>query len=219
MHWKRLGIDLSKLKSIFNQAFRYVGKQDWFCLLHSRLPGVILNSKGETVMGNPGFRGLRRVDRRISSDEAEEILCKSDTGFLGLIGDNGYPYVVPLNYVYDVSARRIYFHSAREGHKLNALKANEKVCFTVVGKAKVLPDALSTAYESAIFFGRASLVEGAEKEDALWKLLRKYVLGTGKDAAGMSQSTEAVSEYLANNASRAVVVRIDVEHITGKKRD
>ncbi len=159
------------------------------------------------------FRGLRRADRGIQPGDAEDILLKGETGFLGVRGDNGYPYVVPLNFVYDSPTRRIYFHSALEGHKLDAIEADNRVCFAVVKQARVLPDAISTAYESAIVFGRACTATGSEKEYALQRLFDKYVLGK----SGIS--AEEASSYVEKDIENTAVVRIDIKHISGKKRE
>ncbi|MGI6162827.1 MAG: pyridoxamine 5'-phosphate oxidase family protein [Bacillota bacterium] len=159
------------------------------------------------------FRGLRRADRGTQLGDAEDILLKGETGFLGVTGDSGYPYVVPLNFVYDAPTRRIYFHSALEGHKLDAIETDDRVCFAVVEKARVLPDVISTAYESAIVFGRANIVTGSEKEYALQRLLDKYVLGKSKVTA------EEASRYIEKNIGNTAVVRIDIEHVSGKKRE
>ncbi len=163
-------------------------------------------------MSKSEFRGLRRSDRGIPSEAAEEILHKGEIGFLGVIGDNGYPYVVPLNYAYDAEHKRIYFHSALEGHKLDAIEADNRVSFSVVTKAVVLPDAISMLFDSIIVFGRALMVTGCEKEYGVQKLLDKYILGKG------TITSEEVAEYVKRHIEGTAIVRIDVEHLTGKTR-
>ena len=79
------------------------------------------------------FRPLRRKSRAISDDEARELLLNEKRGVLAVNGDNGYPFAIPLDYLYEPTENRIYFHGARQGHKVDALTKSDKVCFTVFG--------------------------------------------------------------------------------------
>jgi hypothetical protein len=153
------------------------------------------------------FRGLRRTDRTMDSSLAETILRDGDYGVMSCTGDNGYGYGVALNYVYYDDA--IYFHCAYEGHKLDAIKNNEKVSFLVVSRSLVIPDELRTRYESVIAFGKASQVEGQEKADALYKLGDKY-----------SKGFEAiVDEEIEKLLTNTCVVKIQIEHKEGKSAE
>ena len=107
------------------------------------------------------FRELRRKNQQLSETEARSILKNGTYGVLSVQGDDGYPYGVPMNYVYGDDA--IYFHCAKEGHKMEGFQRSDKVSFCVVGEDEVIPEAFSTAYASVIVFGRASVVTD-EKE-------------------------------------------------------
>ena len=62
---------------------------------------------------NATFRKMRRIEKRgISNDAALELLRKGKRGVLAVSGDNGYPYAIPINFYFDESAMKIYFHSA-----------------------------------------------------------------------------------------------------------
>ena len=76
------------------------------------------------------FRPMRRFKQQLPEDECSAILNTAYRGFLSVIGDNGYPYTVPINYVYVDGI--LYFHCAAEGHKLDALCVCDKACFTVI---------------------------------------------------------------------------------------
>ena len=76
------------------------------------------------------FRPMRRFRQELPEEESIEILKTAPRGFLSVIGDGGYPYAVPINFVYEDG--RIYFHCAKEGHKLDAVRACDKACFTVI---------------------------------------------------------------------------------------
>ena len=76
------------------------------------------------------FRKIRRVKNEISVEAAKELLRNNKRGALAVNGDNGYPYAIPIDFYYDEDENRIYFHSARRGHKIDSIKADDKVCFT-----------------------------------------------------------------------------------------
>jgi nitroimidazol reductase NimA-like FMN-containing flavoprotein (pyridoxamine 5'-phosphate oxidase superfamily) len=150
------------------------------------------------------FQEMRRKDRAMPAEQAERLLRESAFGVLSLTGKNGYGYGVPLNYVYNENC--IYFHCAAEGYKLDCIAYNNKVSFCVIGAAKPLPDKFSYQYECAIAFGRATEVTGQEKIDALKAILEKY------SPAFMEKGLN----YIKNDAAGTKLIRIDVEHITGK---
>ena len=83
------------------------------------------------------FRTIRKKKNAISIDTAKALLQSSRRGVLAVNGDDGYPYAIPINYVYDDDAQKIYFHGARVGHKVDALRACDKVCFTVYGNETI----------------------------------------------------------------------------------
>ena len=78
----------------------------------------------------------------LSQEETERILKEGTSGVLALAGDEGYPYAVPISYVYD--GEKIYFHCAKQGHKLDAIARNPKASFCVVEKDQVVPEAYTT---------------------------------------------------------------------------
>jgi nitroimidazol reductase NimA-like FMN-containing flavoprotein (pyridoxamine 5'-phosphate oxidase superfamily) len=114
---------------------------------------------------------------------------------------------VPVSYAY--SGGSIYFHCALEGHKLDNVKNNNKVSFCVVGATQVLPESFSTKYESVIVFGKASEVYGDEKRDALMLILKKYSPGF----------MDKGIEYLKSDSCKTKVIKIEIEHMTGKSRN
>ncbi len=152
------------------------------------------------------FRSMRRTERQLSAEEAAEILQNTDFGVLSLSGDRGYPYGVPVNYAY--VGGKLYFHSTdRQSHKLDALRRDNKVCFTVVSKHEVVLEELSTAYESVVLFGTARILDAsAEKAEAMRQMMA--VLGKG---------TKYAIKHGCGSSSY-VMVEITPEHITGKAR-
>ena len=87
------------------------------------------------------FRSIRKKKNEISIDAAKELLRCSRRGVLAVNGDDGYPYAVPINYLYQEDENKIIFHGAKAGYKVDCLKACDKVCFTVYGNENTKEDA------------------------------------------------------------------------------
>ena len=149
---------------------------------------------------------MRRVDRQLSEEQSRAILSTCNYGVLGTIGENGYPYAVPLSYVFVND--KIYFHCAKNaGHKLANIGFCPNVCFTVVGDTNVLPDKFSTAYESVIVFGKAQeMTEGVE-EIAL-RIIEKFSPGF----------IEEGKQYIEKMIAKTAFFEITIEQMTGKSR-
>ncbi len=152
------------------------------------------------------MKDVRRSDREITSQESKKILETAEYGILSTVSNDGQPYGMPLSYVH--KRESIYFHCSISGHKLENIEQNAKVSFCVVGKTKVLPDKFGTEYESAVVFGRASEVNGAERHDALLWLLEKYC----------SDFTEEGKRYIEQKKQITKVFKIKIDRISGKAR-
>ncbi|MGI6684909.1 MAG: pyridoxamine 5'-phosphate oxidase family protein [Bacillota bacterium] len=150
------------------------------------------------------FPELRRKDRKMCEEAAKEILLKGEYGILSMSSPSGYGYGIPLSYVYLDDA--LYFHCARHGYKLEILKHNNQVSFCVVGEATTLPEKFSVKYRSVIVFGRASEVFNEEKDRALQAIAVKYAQGFPKEG----------KEYIHRDGHLTCVIKIAVEHISGK---
>lgn len=150
---------------------------------------------------------VRRSDRQQSEDKALEIISQAEFGHLATITNDGYPYVIPVNHA--LVGRRILIHCAQEGHKLDNIRRNPRVCFEVSKMLEITPGAIpcrySVKYESAVAFGRARIVTAPEdKVDALRALARKYA---GKDGP-----------FEPYDLERVVVIEIEIEVATCKVR-
>lgn len=152
------------------------------------------------------FREMRRKGQRLTDDEALEILNKSTSGVLALEGEDGYPYAVPLSYAFD--GEHIYFHSAPEGHKLDAIRRNSKASFCVISEDNVVAEKFTTMYRSVIVFGKARIIEDtAEKYGALEKLGKKYA---PNHPGGLRKEMDSFIDHLK-------IIEFTPEHITGKE--
>lgn len=151
------------------------------------------------------FRKMRREKQSLSKDKILEILNNNTAGVLGVNGDNGYPYTVPLSYAYKDG--RLFFHCAIEGHKLDSIKNNDKVTFCVIDKDEVIQEKFDTLYRSVIIFGRARIIaEENEKQAALEIILKKYSPNYIKEGL----------EYIKNQWNRVCIIEIEIEYMTGK---
>ena len=153
------------------------------------------------------FREMRRKKQQLTEVECIGILNKNTSGVLAVSGDNGYPYAVPLSYVYDNGL--LYFHCATSGHKLDAIKTSDKVSFCVVDQDIVVPQKYTTCFRSVIIFGRASVMDQEDEiHSAIEKLAIKYHPDDGKD------NRDSVIE---KGCKAMCMVKIQIEHITGKE--
>lgn len=155
------------------------------------------------------FREMRRNDRAMEENAARKVLMEGEYGILSVLGDDNYPYGVPINYALDGDC--IYIHGFLEGHKIDAVRNHSKVCFTVVRDAEVMPDQVSTNFTSVIVFGEASVLpfEEDEERQKAFKLLMEELI---------SFDEERNNEYIKKHEAAAQIIRIRIEHISGKQR-
>ena len=151
------------------------------------------------------FREMRRGKQLLSMENTIAVMIRCTHGVLACLGDEGYPYAVPLSYVYFNS--RIYIHSAKAGHKIDAITKNPKVSFSVIDEDKIVSEEYTTYFRSVIAFGKARIVEGDEWLESFAALVEKY---------SGNQPQEAKNKEISR-CKQAHIIAIDVEHITGKE--
>ena len=153
------------------------------------------------------FRTIRKKKNEISTEDAKELLRTSRRGILAVNGDDGYPYAIPINYFYDEASEKIFFHGSRVGHKADALKACDKICFTVIGQETLKAEPWAPYVKSAVVFGRCRLIE--DTEYAL-KMLRQFTMKYYPDE-------QTMNEEIARCAKAVQMFEISIEHISGKE--
>ena len=121
------------------------------------------------------FREMRRFKQQITTEECKKVLKEEKRAAFSVIGDDGYPYTIPINFYYDEADNIIYFHGAKEGHKVDAMNRCDKVCLTVWNQGFKKEGHWEWNPTSVVVFGKVKLV--TEKnifEDRLRKLAAKY---------------------------------------------
>ncbi len=152
------------------------------------------------------FRKMRRFEQLLPNETAVEILERNTSGTLALLGDEDYPYAVPISYVY--ADDKIYFHSAKAGHKIDAIKKSEKVSFCVIDQDQVVPEKYTTHFRSVIAFGKAHLVEDIDEMRRVATVLAmKY----------SAEFEEGIQEEIDSSIHSMAIIEMAIEHMTAKE--
>lgn len=152
------------------------------------------------------FRPMRRNRQQLRQDECVEILSRSTSGVLAVIGDGGYPYAVPLSHV--CADGCLYFHSAVDGHKVDAIKNDARCSFCVIDRDEVHPESFTTHFKSVIAFGQIHILDNDEDRMRALRLL------------GLKHSphdTSGLQREIDKDFARVLILRLDIEHLTGKQ--
>ncbi|MBR4766185.1 MAG: pyridoxamine 5'-phosphate oxidase family protein [Clostridia bacterium] len=149
---------------------------------------------------------MRRFRQQITAEECIEILLNEKRGVLSVSGEGGYPYGIPLNHFYDTTDGKIYFHGAKEGHKIDAIKNNSKVCYTVMDKGYRKEGEWALNIKSVVVFGTIKPVTDTEKAAYICeKLCRKF-----------TDDEEYIRKEVEKHLPRVQCLAITPEHISGK---
>ncbi len=153
------------------------------------------------------FRSMRRSRQALSQKECEHLLNKATSGVLALSGDEGYPYALPISFVYDEG--KLYFHSAKSGHKIDAIKKEPKASFCIIDQDTIVPEKYTTYFRSVIAFGKLSIIEDElEKYAAIDKLARKYA---------PNDTIENRGNEIQREWQPFCMLVMDIEHLSGKE--
>ena len=153
------------------------------------------------------FRSMRRSRQALSQKECEHLLNKATSGVLALSGDEGYPYALPISFVYDEG--KLYFHSAKSGHKIDAIKKEPKASFCIIDQDTIVPEKYTTYFRSVIAFGKLSIIEDElEKYAAIDKLARKYA---------PNDTIENRCNEIQREWQTLCMLVMDIEHLSGKE--
>lgn len=152
------------------------------------------------------FREMRRKRQQLTESESISILEYATSGTLALLGDGGYPYAVPISFVYHDG--KLFFHSALSGHKVDAISHCDKASFCVIDQDEVHGEQYTTYFRSVIAFGHIHIIED-EKE----RLEAARLLGNRYNPI----QDEALQKEIDKGLHRMLVLCLEIEHLTGKK--
>ena len=153
------------------------------------------------------FRDLARKNKRLPHETCIALLKDERRGILSVHGEDGYPYGMPMNHFYNEADGCLYFHCGRAGHRLDALKANDKVSYCVMDKG-VRPEG-EWAYDvqSVIIFGRVEIIDDwATMVDITTRLSRLFPCGE-----------EYIRKEIAQSGKGPLLLKLTPEHICGKR--
>ena len=153
------------------------------------------------------IREMRRFKQALTAEACAAILLSGKRGVLAVLGDDDYPYTVPLNYVYDPKDQVIYFHGAREGHKIDAIAKHPKVSFCVVDQGTADEGGWFQYVNSVVAFGTiAKVSDSAKSIDITREIAEKY-----------SPDRESADREVAKDGARALCLALHIDKLTGKK--
>ncbi len=152
------------------------------------------------------FRKMRRNKQLLSIEDTITVLNRCTNGVLACLGDEEYPYAVPVSYVYFND--KIYLHSSKSGHKVDAIMKNPKVSFSVIDEDRIVSEEYTTYFRSVIAFGKARVIVGGDEWLEGFKALVEKYSGNLPEEAKHKEIVGCTQSY---------VIAIDVEHVTGKE--
>lgn len=157
------------------------------------------------------FRKMRRIRQQITQEECDEVLEGAMRGVMAFLGDDDYPYAVPLDYFYVPEEGRLYFHGARTGHKVDSMRAHDKASFCVLSEGVRNPERkFGLDFKSVICFGRLHPIDDQDEAQEVSRRLGMRYLGT------VYNTLEDVEEEVAHSGRRVFCYYLQIEHMTGK---
>ena len=154
------------------------------------------------------FRTMRRFKQQISEEECIRILQEEKRGILSMYGEDGYPYGIPMNHWYNPENGKLYFHCAKTGHKLDAIRNHDKVSYCVYDQGFREDGDWALNIRSVVVFCRARIVDDAEDE-----LRRRIAVGLCRK---FTDDEAFLQKELANALPRAAFLELTPDHMTGK---
>lgn len=153
------------------------------------------------------FRGMRRFKQQMTQEECLEVLRQEPRGVLSVLGDDGYPYGVPMDHWYCEEDGKLYFHGAKAGHKIDAIRACDKVSYCVYDQGYREEGDWPLHFKSVIVFGRIRPVEDHEKALVLCeKLCSKF-----------TEDQAYIRNELRHSGPAVLCLELTPEHMSGKR--
>ena len=152
------------------------------------------------------FRPMRRAKQAITESECLELLKNEKRGVLSVLGDDGYPYGMPINHFYCEDDGKLYFHGGKAGHKIDAMRRCDKASFCVYDEGFRREGEWALNIRSVIVFGRLEIVEDYDRAiDVSRRLSHKF-----------TQDEAYIDAEVARSGAGTLVFSLTIEHMTGK---
>lgn len=152
------------------------------------------------------FRPLTRFKQELSQEKCIEILMNEKRGVLSLVGDGGYPYGVPINHYYDPVENKIYFHSGKTGHKIDAMKKEAKASYCVIDAGSKDPEEWFLRFNSVIVFGTIEFIENEKIIEEKARLL----------SYKFTQDEDHIDKEIEKSLKATALFVLNIEHMCGK---
>ena len=152
------------------------------------------------------FRDVARAKQKLPQEECVEILKQQPRGVLSVLGDDDYPYGMPMNHWYCEQDGKLYFHSGVKGHRSDAMKRCDKASFCVYDEGYRREGEWALNIRSVIVFGRLEVVED---EAAALEFIRRL-------SAKFTDDTDYVEREIREAMDHTLVFTLTPEHMTGK---
>lgn len=152
------------------------------------------------------FREMRRQKQALTHEECIELLKNEKRGVLSLLGDDDYPYGVPINHYYDESTGTLCFHGAMIGHRVDAAKRHDKVSFCVYDKGYAKEGDWALNVKCVVIFGRIRIVDDY---DRMIEISRKL-------SYKFTDDDNYIDTEIEKSARATLAYEIEIEHMTGK---
>lgn len=150
-------------------------------------------------------REMHKKERQVSEERVREMLLSSTEGTLAMHGDDGYPYALPMNYIYLNDA--IYIHTANRGYKIDALRQNNKVGFSVIARSQIAPELYTTRYESVVATGDVEFVEDPKERQLVMETIVK------RFSPGLEEGGQ---KFIKAAIDRTAIIKINIREMKGK---
>ena len=153
------------------------------------------------------FRKMARIREQIPNEECIEILKTQLRGVLSVLGDDDYPYGIPINHYYCEEDGKLYFHGGTKGHRIDAMRSHCKASFCVLDDGRPEQEGgWALRFRSVIVFGRLEEMEDHDRAIEITRALcHKF-----------TSDEEYIEKEIENAGARTMVVCLTPEHKTGK---
>ena len=153
------------------------------------------------------FREMLKKRKQISSQQCVQLLCSQQRGVLSVLGGNDYPYGLPLNHFYNPDDGKLYFHSGKVGHMVDAIKAHDKASFCVYDQGWREEGDWALNISSVIVFGRIEIIEDREKAlSVVRRLCEKF-----------TTDQQFIQRSIEEEFDKTLFFALVPEHMTGKQ--